>query len=53
MKAAAEIRIEEWLPNDSRAHASRVADIDADIDMLAEVLTTSRQASFHAMHAVR
>jgi len=33
MKAAAEIRIEEW-----RIDASRAAFVDAEIDMLAEVL---------------
>jgi ribosomal protein S18 acetylase RimI-like enzyme len=38
MNAPAEIRIEEWLPNDSRADASRAASVDAEIDMLAEVL---------------
>lgn len=38
MNAAAEIRVEEWLPNNSRAHASRVDDIDSEIGMLAEVL---------------
>jgi len=35
---AAEIRIEEWLPNDPRAYASRAADIEAEIGELAEVL---------------
>ena len=33
VNAAAEIRIEEW-----RTHASRAASVDAEIDMLAEVL---------------
>jgi ribosomal protein S18 acetylase RimI-like enzyme len=36
--APAEIRIEEWLPNDPRADASRAVDIEAEIGMLAEVL---------------
>jgi len=38
MNATAEIRIEEWLPNDSRVDSSRADDIDAEIEMLAEVL---------------
>jgi ribosomal protein S18 acetylase RimI-like enzyme len=36
--AAPEIRIEEWLPNDSGTHASRAAFVDTEIGMLAEVL---------------
>jgi GNAT superfamily N-acetyltransferase len=38
VNAPAEIRVEEWLPNDSGAGASRSAFVDAEIDMLAEVL---------------
>jgi len=38
VSAAEGIRVEEWLPKDSREHASRAADIDAEIGMLAEVL---------------
>src|ERR1700730_6514901 len=38
VNTAAEIRVEEWLPNDSIAQTSRAAFVDAEIDMLAEIL---------------
>jgi ribosomal protein S18 acetylase RimI-like enzyme len=38
VNTAAEIRVEEWLPNESRAQTSRAAFVDAEIDMLAEIL---------------
>jgi len=36
--AESKIRVEEWLPGDSLVDASRAAAIEADLDMLAEVL---------------
>jgi ribosomal protein S18 acetylase RimI-like enzyme len=38
VNAPDEIRVEEWLPNDSLADAARAAFVDTEIDMLAEVL---------------
>lgn len=38
INAAAEVRVEEWLPNDSGADASRPTSVEIEIDMLAEVL---------------
>jgi ribosomal protein S18 acetylase RimI-like enzyme len=38
MSTATEIRVEEWGPNDSGVDTSSSASVDAEIDMLAEVL---------------
>ena len=38
VNTTARIRVEEWLPKDFRAQTSRAAFVDAEIDMLAEIL---------------
>jgi ribosomal protein S18 acetylase RimI-like enzyme len=38
INAAAEVRVGEWLPNNSPPDASRSASVEIEIDMLAEVL---------------